>query len=313
MSEFLEEDVDVISTKLMDGRREIRLVHLPTGLSVADYVGEGDSSSRTRGRLMTELVRSVREKTSVGHRPSQHTEVATVLTPLDERTWLSAIEPGRLLDYLQTCSPFPERRLRLWACACARRVWHLLSDEWSRNAVELAEQLADGLLSVEKRDAAETAAREASNAILEAVEKARKSSPQHLHRLLAETSAADAAFYSVFRELAASRCADQAADAMLCINSSEGYASERAAQTELLRHIFGNPWRPLPVPAVWSATVLALAKVHHAGADVSIALHDALVDAGQAEYAEHFKEGFHPKGCAWLDAILGRYLEGCRT
>jgi hypothetical protein len=63
MTEFKESDVQVNSFKLMDGGREIDLVHLPSGLSVAGMVIGQESSLRTRERLMEELKRKVESET----------------------------------------------------------------------------------------------------------------------------------------------------------------------------------------------------------------------------------------------------------
>ena len=59
MSDFKEMDVKVISLRLPDGRREIGLVHLPTGFSVGDYVDPNESSLKTKERLMVELRRKL--------------------------------------------------------------------------------------------------------------------------------------------------------------------------------------------------------------------------------------------------------------
>jgi hypothetical protein len=73
------------------------------------------------------------------------------------------------------------------------------------------------------------------------------------------------------------------------------------------RHISGNPFRPYPSPPSWPSTVVQLAESLYAGEDCAFALHDALLEAGHAELAEHFREErSHPKGCWVVDLILGK-------
>jgi hypothetical protein len=59
-------------------------------------------------------------------------------------------------------------------------------------------------------------------------------------------------------------------------------------------------------PPSWSSTVVQLAESLYNGQHCSFALHDALLEAGHAELAEHFKEKEHPKGCWAIDLILGK-------
>lgn len=51
-----------------------------------------------------------------------------------------------------------DKTLRLFACACAREVWHLFKDERSLKAIEVIERYANGMATEEELAAAQYAA-----------------------------------------------------------------------------------------------------------------------------------------------------------
>jgi hypothetical protein len=67
------------------------------------------------------------------------------------RIWI-ATRPGALDD----------RALRLFACWSVRQIWHILTDERSRQAVEVAERYANGNATADELAAARDAARDAA-------------------------------------------------------------------------------------------------------------------------------------------------------
>jgi hypothetical protein len=78
-----------------------------------------------------------------------------------ETEWLGSGDPSPMLRYLRERQP-SERKLRLLACACCRRIWNLLPDPRSRLAVEVAERFADDHASLLELARARTKAVEAA-------------------------------------------------------------------------------------------------------------------------------------------------------
>ena len=68
---------------------------------------------------------------------------------MTEGQWITCTEPVKMLAFLREAGVGGERKQRLFAAACCRRVWGLL-DQIGNQAVEVAEQSADGTASVEE-------------------------------------------------------------------------------------------------------------------------------------------------------------------
>src|SRR4051794_36088693 len=86
---------------------------------------------------------------------------------MNEADWLNSTDPQPMLEFLRTSGKASERKLELFAAACCRRVWHLLFDQRSRKAVEVAEAYADERARREALAAAGEAARAAATAVAE--------------------------------------------------------------------------------------------------------------------------------------------------
>ena len=64
---------------------------------------------------------------------------------MTESEWLESGDPLAMVRFLD--KRLSDRKLRLFACACCRRFWHLLSGSLARPTVEAAECYADGLIN----------------------------------------------------------------------------------------------------------------------------------------------------------------------
>jgi hypothetical protein len=207
---------------------------------------------------------------------------------MTEREWLECADPRPMLEFLR--GQASERKLRLFACACCRAVWALLTDQRSRQAVEVAERYADGLVGAETLAAASQAAWKAwvdpaSSAACDVAD----GDPA-----LAAAEASKHASWASQRPLR---------------------ADEFQVQAHLLRDIIANPFRALlprpfspPCAESLAGSIARVIYEEHRFGDLPV-LADALEEAGcaDAELLAHLRApGPHIRGCWALDLVLGR-------
>ena len=132
-------------------------------------------------------------------------------------------------------------RWRLAGCAIVRRttvgngtLWDLLTDPRSRNAVEVAENFANGTTTREELDAASAAARDAASAATWAAARDAASAAASAAAWAATWAAADDAADDAARS-AAWAAADDAAD-------DAARSAARAEHANILREYIANPW-----------------------------------------------------------------------
>jgi hypothetical protein len=223
-----------------------------------------------------------------------------------EAEWLTGHDPDTLLNFLGGGAS--NRRLRLFACACCRRIWHLLTSSRHRHAIETSERYADRLAGPQELKAARAAAwglltEEGGDAPARAAA---------VRGLLREARTAAFEVRATVANRACRRHDDMAAMAQAW-RAAE--AAEKRAQCDILRDVFGNPFRPARVDPAWLARENgAVAKLAQAlyderrFTDLPI-LGDALEEAGCTDeqiLAHCRSRGPHVRGCWVLDLLLGR-------
>lgn len=205
---------------------------------------------------------------------------------MTEVEWLACKDTKLMFEFLRGKASV--RKLRLFAVACCRRIWHLLDDLRCRHAVEVAEKYADGLATKEElRDAA-----------IEANE-ARKgfgSRPETIENAPWAASLANQAFRG---------------NAWLYFV----LGSTGTDQHFLFQDILGNLFRPETPDTVWltwnNGTVVKIAEAIYADKafDQMPILADALEDADchNTDILNHCRlPGIHVRGCWVVDLLLGK-------
>ncbi|HYT94756.1 MAG TPA: hypothetical protein VEL76_38925 [Gemmataceae bacterium] len=232
---------------------------------------------------------------------------------MTEQEWDNRDVPGPLLAFVRRRAS--ARKLRLFACACGYRLWHLFEDKRSRKAVSGAERYADGLVS----DRELRAVCDAANAAYQ-----RRWRPADMH-VSDREEPSPAAFVAVciasaepfgyLSQIPGSTFLDYVVAARLAGDPELNHQAEWRALTDLLRDIVGNPFRTATADPAWlswnAGTVVSLASSIYEDRrfEELPVLGDALEEAGCTEEAilSHCHGiAEHVRGCWVLDLILRR-------
>jgi hypothetical protein len=196
-----------------------------------------------------------------------------------------------------------ERKRRLFASACCRRIWDLLTDATLRKGVETAELLADRQL----RPSARPGLRKRV---------ARLGEGGHVGEF-----AACAVRWALERNPHYPLCSAQYASEARAFATTGGFrvggyskvvVAEQRQQIDLLRDVLGNPFRPVAIDPAWlTDAVLGIARgVYDERAFEHLPiLADALEDAGctDEDLLGHCRRpGVHVRGCWVVDLLTGK-------
>jgi hypothetical protein len=196
-----------------------------------------------------------------------------------------------------------DRKLRLFAVACCRQLLREVRvNPWDEHAVEVAERYADGSASVS-----------------ELQEAANGTTPDWTAAFACQEAASveggvDAADYAADNAAweAGAHAASLVDDDTDSPSFAAGREAERAAQAQLIRCIFGNPFRPVTLDPAWrTPQVIALAQTaynEHRFGDLPV-MADALEEAGcsNTDVISHCRGfGPHVRGCWALDLVLDK-------
>jgi hypothetical protein len=192
------------------------------------------------------------------------------------------------------------RKLRLFACACARRVWGRF-DATGRWAVQSAERAAEGEGPEGELRGAHAEAHEAALRAVTGWGMNRRH--DHARFVAASSAASDAA-----------EAASMASQDMLRLADEElRRPAEEAAQIADIRCVFGDPFHPVLVDPGWlTSTVRVLAGQADETREFGVLpiLADALQDAGcdNESILNHCRDAnaTHVRGCWVVDLVLGK-------
>jgi hypothetical protein len=243
---------------------------------------------------------------------------------MTEAEWLACGDPRPMVPHLGRAAG--DRKLRLFAFACVRRLWDKVPAEGLKHAVEASERHADGLIDERELGAAITAAnraRPSRSGVARAAYDAARYTPglgfSGVHwdsvTMLLARAAADAAVPNV----PPTARSYVEGGRVVTVEFPMGRArrkwnarrdAESAAHCDLIREVFGNPFRPVtPDPSWRTAAVVDLAETvyNDRAFDRLPELAATLEHAGctSADVLAHCRaRGPHVRGCWVVDLLL---------
>jgi hypothetical protein len=256
---------------------------------------------------------------------------------MTEERWDEAVDPSEMLTHPQVAAS--PRKLRLFVCACCRRIWPLLTEPLWREGVAIAERYADQLAGLQQlRRAAEAIEQIERESVGDEYWTGEVQNPPAA-AVVAALKAGDMLNFS-FRvgfdgpwqtgrrseSYMAGFGAVNAALTVMQASSTEGTQpwmaqlrglksktdTEKGVQAQLVRDIFGNPFRPANFDPRWrisDVVTLAQAIYDDRAFDRLPILGDALMDAGcdDEQVIGHCRgPGPHVRGCWVVDLVLGK-------
>jgi hypothetical protein len=210
---------------------------------------------------------------------------------MTETEWLACSDPAPLFRYVEEGAK--DRKLRLFAVACCRSIWHLITHEEARTVVETAERYAD-------RPSKELNLWSGPGNLL----------PDQWPDTPATRAAWETAYANA--RVSARRARAFAVDAVRASGGIAERMAEWQRQCALIRCIFGDPFARKNIDRTWvtptTKKMAELAYEERRFDDLPI-LADALEDAGcdNADILNHCRQpGEHVRGCWVVDLLTGR-------
>jgi hypothetical protein len=224
-----------------------------------------------------------------------------------EAEWLACEDPLAMLRFLHDARV--ARKLRLFACACRRRISGKLFEK-DRAAIEEAERIVEEPGGTDELDRREIAA---GGCFYSCYVICYWAADPAVDQCSATASRAWNAAISAALDSASVVGEVYFEDSQTYGDDDEAERREQKTQAELLRDIFGNPFRPVAFAPEWRTdTAVALARRMYESRDFGAMpiLADALQDAGcdNEDILAHCRDTSltHVRGCWVVDLVLGK-------